>query len=156
MRDNDVVQNLSCTVRKATSLSSTGLLNYHVMKTRYILLLFCMILAGCAGVQINSAISRYQAVADLVKLGDSKKKVLAILLPTQKDLPMVHSKSPDKYIKDGVEVEIYYMRSGHQGDGFTTDDEFVPYLFQEGKLVGIGWEVLGGPKTSAGKVVSVD
>jgi hypothetical protein len=63
---------------------------------------------------------------------------------------------PDKFFKDGTEIEIYYMRSGHQGDGYTTDDEFVPYLFHDGVLVGIGWEVLGGPKTWAGKIVDTD
>lgn len=126
------------------------------MKIQYVIILFSIIiLPGCAGIQISSAISAYQDVADQVKLGDSKEKVLAILLPTQTNLPMMHSKNPDKYIKDGVEVEIYYMRSGHQGDGFTTDDEFVPYLFHDGKLVGIGWEVLGGPKTWAGKTVNL-
>ena len=32
-------------------------------------------------------------------------------------------------------------------DGLTTDDEFTPYIFNNGKLVGIGWQVLGGPKS---------
>ena len=97
--------------------------------------------------KIDSAISKYEAVADKVDLGDSKEKVLSILQPTQASLPKSTRKSPEKYIKDGVKVEIYYMRSARQPDGLTTDDEFVPYLFNNGKLVGIGWRVLGGPKT---------
>jgi hypothetical protein len=39
------------------------------------------------------------------------------------------------------------MRSARQPDGLTTDDEFTPYIFNDGRLVGIGWQVLGGPKT---------
>ena len=104
-------------------------------------------LAGCVGMQIDSAISKYEAVANQIDLGDSKEKALSILLPTQAGVPNSSRKNPEKYIKENVKVEIYYMRSGRQPDGLTTDDEFIPYLFNDGKLVGIGWQVLGGPKT---------
>jgi len=46
-----------------------------------------------------------------------------------------------------VLVEIYFMRSGWQPDGLTTDDEFTPYIFHDGKLVGIGWSMIGGSKS---------
>lgn len=111
------------------------------------ILLLCLMFSGCAVYQINSAISKYYDVADKVELGDSKEKVLAILMPTQAKLSRSYRKSPEKYIKEDIKVEIYYMRGAHQPDGLTTDDEFVPYLFNNGKLVGIGWEVLGGAKT---------
>jgi hypothetical protein len=116
-------------------------------------LLLALSLAGCLATQIDGAISRYEAVADQVELGDSREKVLDMLQPTQEGIPKPNRKRPDKYIKDGVTVEIYYMRSARQPDSLTTDDEFVPYLFNDGKLVGIGWEVLGGPKTK-GQAVS--
>jgi len=106
-----------------------------------------ILLPGCAVINIDKSISAHDAVADQVKLGDSKEKVLSILLPTQKDLLKRASKRPDKYIKDGVRVEIYYMRSGRQPDGLTTDDEFTPYIFNDDVLVGIGWVSIGGPKT---------
>jgi len=51
------------------------------------------------------------------------------------------------YKKEGVLVEILYFRSGWQSDGLTTDDEFTPYLFNDGKLVAVGWAVLGGAKS---------
>jgi len=44
-------------------------------------------------------------------------------------------------------IEIYFMRSGRQPDGLRTDDEFTPYVFNDGKLVGVGWQVLGGAKS---------
>ena len=110
--------------------------------------LLCAVpLTGCEVMQIDGAISKYEAVADRIELGDSKEKVLAILQPTQDGVRKSNRKNPEKYIKEGVKVEIYYMRSARQADGITTDDEFVPYLFNDGKLVGIGWQVLGGPKT---------
>lgn len=109
--------------------------------------LIVALLSGCVGMQIDSAISEYEAVASQVELGDSKDKVLSILEPTQEGVPKNARKNSEKYIKENVRVEIYYMRSARQSDGLTTDDEFVPYLFNDGKLVGIGWQVLGGPKT---------
>ena len=44
------------------------------------------------------------------------------------------------------------MRSRRQPDGLTTDDEFTPYFFRNGRLAGIGWHQLGGAK-SHGQVV---
>ncbi|ACU89581.1 DUF3192 domain-containing protein [Desulfomicrobium baculatum] len=118
------------------------------MNFKFILLLFLTVqLTSCVGLQIDNAIVKYNNVSSKIELGDSKGKVLSILLPTQEDVPISSRKSPEKYIKDGVKVEIYYMRSVRQPDGLTTDDEFVPYLFNDEKLVGIGWQVLGGPKT---------
>ncbi|MDD5451748.1 MAG: hypothetical protein PHT49_07650 [Desulfovibrionales bacterium] len=117
------------------------------MHKKFAVLLAAVALTGCISMQIDSAISKYETVADQVELGDSKEKVLAILQPTQEGLPKSCRKNPEKYIKEGVKVEIYYMRSVRQPDGLTTDDEFVPYLFNDGKLVGIGWQMLGGPKT---------
>ncbi|MEA1884020.1 MAG: DUF3192 domain-containing protein [Thermotogota bacterium] len=83
----------------------------------------------------------------------SKQQVLEILAPTQRRLTNTEIKHPDRYIKDGVNVEILYFRSGWQPDGLTTDDEFTPYLFNNGKLVAIGWVTLGGPK-SQGRATS--
>jgi hypothetical protein len=115
---------------------------------KYIAVLFVTItFVGCVGLRIDRAILEYNVVADQVELGDDKEKVLSVLQSTQEVLPKSAAKNPEKYIKSGVKVEIYYMRSVRQPDGLTTDDEFVPYLFNNGKLVGIGWQALGGPKT---------
>lgn len=50
-------------------------------------------------------------------------------------------------ILESINVEIFYMRTGRQADGITTDDEFTPYIFNDGKLAGIGWSLIGGPKS---------
>ena len=117
------------------------------MRNVFPVIFIAIFLTGCTGIQIDQSISKYDAVADQVELGDSKEKALSILSPTQTHVPKNSRKNPEKYIKNNVKVEIYYMRSGRQPDGLTTDDEFVPYLFNNEKLVGIGWQVLGGPKT---------
>ncbi|TEW53079.1 DUF3192 domain-containing protein [Psychromonas sp. RZ22] len=112
-----------------------------------LILISALIIAGCSAMQIDAGISKYDTVADQIELGMTKQEALAVLSPTQESIPKSNRKRPEKYIKNDVKVEIYYMRSARQPDGLTTDDEFTPYLFNDGKLVGIGWQVLGGPKT---------
>ena len=122
------------------------------MKNFFLFLILIFGLAGCAILEIDSSISKYKAVAPKIKLGDSKEEVLALLQPTQQNLSGSSSKSPEAYVQDGNTIEIYYFRSGRQPDGITTDDEFTPYTFMNGKLTGIGWSVLGGAK-SHGQVI---
>ena len=112
-----------------------------------LLLLLVTSLTGCVGYRVDYAIGKHAQVAQSINLGDSKDAVLSILQPTQTALASSTTKPPGKYMKDGVLVEIYYMRTGRQPDGLTTDDEFTPYIFHDGRLVGIGWELLGGAKS---------
>ena len=113
----------------------------------FIVFIGIILFAGCARIEISKSITSYEKVADKVHLGDSKEKVLSILSPSQKNLPPHVGKKPEKYIKDNHLFEIYYMRSSLQEDGLTTDDEFTPYVFKDGKLIAIGWSYLGGAKT---------
>jgi hypothetical protein len=104
-------------------------------------------LTGCAPSRIQLTIDEYVTAAPKVSLGMSKQEVIDILKPSQQRLKNTEIKLSDIYDKEGVLVEILYFRSGYQHDGLTTDDEFTPYLFNDNKLVGVGWTVLGGPKT---------
>ncbi len=118
------------------------------MIKKSLVLLTCIAISACsAGYRIDQATAQYDRVEDQVSLGDAKEKVLAILRPTQESVPRNSRKKADRYIKEGINVEIYYMRTGRQADGITTDDEFTPYIFNDGKLVGIGWGLIGGPKS---------
>jgi hypothetical protein len=104
-------------------------------------------LSACAGTSIDRCIYRYNAAASQIQLGDAKATVLAALEPTQQGLGGSERKPSDSYLDAGATVEIVYYRSGRQPDGLTTDDEFTPYVFRNGRLVAIGWAALGGPKT---------
>ena len=111
-----------------------------------------LLMAGCSPVvtdpsSIELTIDDYMMAAPNVKLDMTKSEVMDILQPTQVRLDRTEIKQPDMYKKDGVLVEILYFRSGLQADGLTTDDEFTPYLFNDGKLVAVGWAVLGGAKS---------
>ncbi|MEX1313593.1 MAG: DUF3192 domain-containing protein [Desulfotignum sp.] len=85
--------------------------------------------------------------APKVSLGMSKSQVVELLQPSQARLKNTDIEQPDMYKKGGTLVEILYFRSGWQHDGHTTDDEFTPYLFNDGELVAVGWAILGGPKS---------
>lgn len=111
-----------------------------------------LLLGGCSSLiptfNLEQAINQYNAAKESIKLGDTKESVLKSFEKSQNFLTDEKwRRSPDSYVKNNVVVDIYYFRSDFTPDGLTTDDEFTPYLFNDGRLVGIGWEVIGGPKT---------
>ena len=123
------------------------------MKNIIRLWLLCFLITSIFGcgissiTQVNNSIVEYRNSSSKVTLGDTKEKVLSILIPTQSKLPITEQKEQESYIKDGKRIEIYYFRSKQEIDGLTTDDEFTPYIFTDGILTGTGWQVLGGPKS---------
>lgn len=122
-------------------------------KCTFLILAACLFsLEGCANLFIDAAISEYESAAPRVKLGDPKQKVLSILEPTQSGLSKGDRKRSESFliekaIGEKSTVEIYFFRSTRIPDGRTTDDEFTPYTFTDGVLTGIGWTLLGGPKS---------
>lgn len=111
--------------------------------------------SGCARVEVEKSITSYKKVAHKIELGDSKEKVLSILLPTQKNIPSHAKKESEKYIKNNNLYEVFFVRSSIHADGLTTDDEFTPYVFKDNKLVAIGWSYLGGAKTQGQTTTTV-
>ena len=109
-------------------------------------------LVGCASMdsQIQRTVDDYVAAAPKVSLGMTKDQVVDLLQPSQSRLRNTDMRQPDMFTKEGALVEILYFRSGWQdNENFTTDDEFTPYVFNDGKLAAVGWVTLGGPKSQA-------
>lgn len=120
------------------------------MTSTAMLLLALIALSACSSTQsISRSIDAYEAQAGRIELGQSKEKVLEILLPTQADLAPRFKKPSEQYKEDGKLKEIYFFRTRSFPDGLVTDDEFMPYVFEDGVLVAIGWTAIGGPKTQA-------
>ncbi len=117
--------------------------------TLFACVLTAVILAAGCDKSVSIAINNYYEQAGRVQIGDSKEKVMEILGRTQDVLSPAHRKAPETFVKDGKTTEIVYFRTLAQGDTILTDDEFTPYVFEDGKLVAIGWAYLGGPKTQA-------
>lgn len=112
--------------------------------------LACLLLLGCgldAQFRIDEVITDYHRLAPQIHIGDSKERVTEILGPLQGRLGSTERKPSQAFQQDGKLVEILYFRTQRIPDGLTTDDEFTPYIFIEGKLQGIGWTALGIPIT---------
>ena len=125
------------------------------MKVKILIIVISTFVLSC-GLHVNlkvlrTSIAEHKKVSNQIELGDTKEKVLSILEPIQEPLkPYPYFiKPPEKYIKDNLLVEIFYMHAdGVAEGGPKTDDRFIPYVFNDGKLVGIGWAILGGPKST--------
>ena len=122
---------------------------FEKTKKALVLTPLALALAGCVTNGIYSSIDAYERVRDSVELGQDKDDVLAVLLPGQRALEPRFAKAPEQYQRDGKHVEVYFLRSQSFNDGIVTDDEFTPYVFEDGVLVAIGWTAIGGPKTQA-------
>lgn len=113
-------------------------------------LLAVFFLASCASTQsITTAIHAFEQQSQNIQLGQTKAAVLAMLTPTQAEMPARYAKPHEQFIEDDKLTEIYFFRSRSFSDGLVTDDEFTPYVFEDGVLVAIGWTAIGGPKTQA-------
>lgn len=107
-------------------------------------------LLGCVSSgYLQESIDSFKAESARVSLGQSEADVLAILQPTQSRLAPKFTKPTEEYMQDGKRRKIYFFRSRSFPDGLVTDDEFTPYIFEDGVLIGIGWTAIGGPKTQA-------
>ena len=101
---------------------------------------------GCTN-NYTKSIEAYYRQSQGIQLGETKEQVLSKLAETQEILDIADRKSPERFNKDGKLIQIFYFRTHWNDDGLTTDDEFTPYIFEDGILEAIGWHSLGGPKT---------
>lgn len=123
------------------------------MKQVILCLLLCTSCVPMQGMMIDSSSSAYRKAATRVSLGDDMAHVLAILQPTQRNVPFKSRKASEQFIDaNGTKVEIHFFRSSRQADGMTTDDEFTPYVFANQKLIAIGWTALGNVKSQGVRV----
>lgn len=139
-------------MRKRTLLSiavSQDTLQTATMRQLIVSGIVLLFVACATTTPIDSAMTAFEAAAKQVQLGDPIAKVQAVLGPTQDRLAAPQRKRAEEYMQDGAHMQVLYFRSANQPDGITTDDEFTPYVFRDGKLVAIGWTTLGGPKTQA-------
>lgn len=112
------------------------------MKTAKPLMLatLSLLLAACHSNPYQDTVVDYTAAAPAVELGMSPAQVRAILAPSQAQLDSTDRRHDEQYLEAGSRVVIQYYRSGWQADGRLTDDEYTPYVFRDGRLVGIGWQ----------------
>ena len=118
------------------------------MKKIIFILLTSLILSGCAEIAMDNNLYEYKKVQNNINLGDSKNVVLGTLLPLMQDLPSSWKRPADQYLVNDDKYYVHYHRTGWTSDGLLTDDELTPYVFKNNVLVSIGWQALGGVKTT--------
>ena len=117
------------------------------MKKIITILLTSLMLSGCAEIAMDNNLYEYKKVQQSISLGDSKNKVLGTLIPIMQDLPEHWKRTAGQYLVNDDRYYVHYHRTSWVQDGAVTDDEFTPYVFKNDKLVAIGWQSLGGPKS---------
>jgi len=70
-------------------------------------LLTVIFLGGCAS-PYQQTVDDYMAAYPQIELGMSKEQVAGVLGSSQKRLSTSEIKQPDRYMKDGVAVDIFY------------------------------------------------
>jgi hypothetical protein len=63
-----------------------------------------LLVGGCGAIGIDMTIKEYHAAASQVKLGDSRQKVVSLLMPTQRHLSASERKEPEHFMQNGVSV----------------------------------------------------
>ena len=118
------------------------------MKKIISIIISAFLLSGCAQLEMENSLSSYKQVESRISLGDSRYQILGILEPIQQNLGASSKRPPDQYMIEGDKYYVHYQRTSWVSDGITTDDELTPYVFKNDKLVSIGWQALGGPKST--------
>lgn len=122
-------------------------------KTNFLYLIILSIsIAGCGPNRVGllkKSLRNVEKTSNTIKIGDDQeatvKKLETAMQPynnrfEKRDLTSIH-------LKSGKSYQVYFVRNAIYPDGLDTDDEYLPFVFSKGKLIGVGWERLGGPKT---------
>lgn len=130
------------------------------MKTFVYMLAICfcaMQMAGCQYGQVqlpalnpvaavkqyhaNHAVSLHKEVQVTILLGESLESFLGKIKQAYESLPPSLARSPSRIIINGKNVEVHFVRSSNNIYSLE-DDQYTPYLFENGKLIATGWSSL--------------
>lgn len=95
---------------------------------------------GCSS-RYDLTVRDYVSAASTIRLGSTKSEVSRTLEPTQRRLPATERLQPEMYTDADVLTEIVYFRSRNSGG--SAFEQFTPYVFEDGRLVAVGWTALG-------------
>ena len=113
-----------------------------------------LMVVGCGNARHKAAPEAHAKAANDVYIGMSQYEFIQVMTPVTAKTQSQSMRSPKRYSKNGNQYEVRYMRSGWLSDGRSTDDEYTPYLFQNGTLIASGWDAVGGMKFTAQDVAA--
>ena len=111
---------------------------------------FGLFLTSC--VSNSSAPRAFEDAVTNVYIGMSKTEFESVMREVNEKTKRRLKRRSEAYKRNGSLYEISYIRSGWVSDGASTDDEYTPYLFQDGTLIGYGWTAVGGKKTDSADI----
>jgi hypothetical protein len=103
----------------------------------------------------TTAPQAFNKASDGVYIGMEKRDFDVVMRPVNNATQSDRKRRSEGFRRNGSLYEIVYIRSGHVADGALTDDEYTPFLFQDGVLIGYGWTALGGKKTDSADIARV-
>jgi len=105
-------------------------------------------LNGCS----SAAPRAYDDAVQNVYVGMDKRAFDFAMREVNEKTRRKHRRRSEAYQNNGMLYEVVYIRSSNVSDGANTDDEYTPYLFQDGTLIGYGWAAVGGKKTDSADI----
>ena len=106
------------------------------------------VLYGCS----SAAPRAYDDAVQNVYVGMDKREFDIAMREVNDKTRRKHRRRSEAYQHNGMLYEIVYIRSSNVNDDANTDDEYTPYLFQDGTLIGYGWAAVGGKKTDSADI----
>ena len=106
------------------------------------------VLYGCS----SAAPRAYDDAVQNVYVGMDKREFDIAMREVNDKTRRKHRRRSEAYQRNGMLYEIVYIRSSNVNDDANTDDEYTPYLFQDGTLIGDGWAAVGGKKTDSADI----
>ena len=108
-------------------------------------MLIALVVSGCVPTSsMQSSVLEYKIIAPKIFIGDDKEYVLAMLIPSQVNIPSQMRRKPEKFLNYGEAVDIYFLRSGINSGDLNSDDDFTPYVFKKDILSFVGWRYVSG------------
>jgi hypothetical protein len=104
-------------------------------------------LTACSLNPRPAAIDYHEKTAPYVQIGMAEESFLKLMEPAlDASNQGKYGRKPDRYSIGSDMYVVHFMRASMVDDGVVTDDEFQPYTFENGRLIAVGWNYLGGPK----------
>lgn len=99
-----------------------------------------------------AAPAAYDKASENVYIGMEKREFDVVMQPVYEATWSNQKRRSEAFQRNGALYEIVYVKSGFVQDDALTDDEYTPFLFQDGTLIGYGWNAVGGKKTDSADI----
>ena len=118
-----------------------------------------LLLASCVHAGRDNLVKETNISLQALSLGMAKSEALPEIQKWQRkfiSLDGEYHKPSEQFMRDGKRVQIFYVMTSRIPDGTITPEEFTPIVFENDRLVSIGWTALGGSPADFKADLNVD